>query len=196
MQVFMKRFLLSLSLSVSALLVFATSIYIMERGGKAVFTTTNEKGETLMATNANYSSILRHEQASFAISLPIRGFVFDDYMLVDQFASEAYLNANKDPMIRYNGKFEGLKSLNMKELKEKTVPVSGQLRINGVDKDLNTTATLNYTEAGISGTLSLKDINLSDFNIELSDAMKTQFGNEINLDCELLWAKVDVPKKE
>jgi len=180
----------------SVLLVFATSIYIMERGGKAVFSTTNEKGEKLTATNANYSSILRHEQASFAISLPIRGFVFEDYMLVDQFASAAYLNANKDPMIRYNGKFEGLKSLNIKELKDKTIPVSGQLRINGIDKDVNTTATLNYTDAGISGTLSLKGINLADFNIELSDAMKTQFGSKIDLDCELLWAKVDVPKKD
>ena len=168
----------------------------MERGGKAVFSTTNEKGETVNATNTNYSSILRHEQATFAISIPIKGFNFEDYMLVDQFASEDYLNADKDPMIRYNGKFEGLKSLNLKELKEKTVPVSGQLRINGVDKEMVTEVELKKTDAGISGTLSLKNVNLADFNIELSDAMKTQFGSTINLDCELLWAKIETPKKD
>lgn len=191
----MKRFFLSLSLSLLAALVIAGNIYLMESGGKAVFSTTNSKGETVTATNSNFNSILRPEQSSFTISIPIKGFAFEEYLLVDQFASKNYLNSDKEALIRYDGKIEGNNSLQLKKLTEKTVQVSGKIRINGVEKDLNTSLALKKTDEGVFGTMSLKDIQLSEFNIHPGEAIKTQFGEVIQFDCEVLWKELDVQKK-
>lgn len=187
----MKRFILSLSLSFSALMVFAGSIYLMERSGKAVFSTTNSQGTTVTATNTNYNSILRPKQANFTISMPIKGFTFENYMMVDQFAGKDYLNAGKEAMIRYDGTLVGMESLQLKKLTETTVEVTGTLRINGIEQELASEITLKKTDEGVTGTMSLKNIQLAPFGIVPSEAIKTQLGEVINFDCELLWKELD-----
>jgi len=191
----MKR-LFIIPVILSASLLFAGSIYVMEKGGRAAIATTNAKGDKVVGINKNVSSILRIEQGSFTISIPIKSFDFDDYRLIDHFAGEDYLDANKEPMIFINAKIPGAADMDFSKLDEKHIELNGELKIRGITKTHPINITLNGSDEGISGQLSLSKIELKDFGIEVSEAVEAELGDGFRMTCAVTWKKIEAPKKK
>jgi len=113
--------------------------------------------EDINADNNQTMSVVDLNSGELVIHVLMKSFIFEKSLMQEHF-NENYVESDKFPKAKFNGKITGFDPLNKSE---QTVPVAGDLTIHGKTKPVKTEAKLIL----VGNKLSLK----GEFNVAVAD---------------------------
>ncbi|MBK7884742.1 MAG: YceI family protein [Chitinophagaceae bacterium] len=178
----MKKLILSLLLSAVINLINAQAYYT--KNGYIAFYS-KAPVENIKADNNQVLCILSAQSGQLQFSLLIKNFHFEKALMEEHF-NENYLESDKFPKANFKGTIMDIKAINFTKDGEYMVNVSGDLILHGVTKKIYVPGSITIK----SGKIYIQSkfiINLADYNIHISNAVKNNISPtpEISVSCNL-----------
>ncbi|MBI1185360.1 YceI family protein [bacterium] len=159
----MKRIaLFALVLPILATIAFkdAPKVYFQNQAGEITFFSIAPL-EDITAVNKKSSALIKTEDGSIHVKVPIRAFEFKKDLMYQHFLEEKYMWVEKYPEAEFEGNITNLKEVDFDKNGSYNVNVKGDLTIRGVTKPYE-----------VPGTVVVNGKNLkceTKFNVKLAD---------------------------
>lgn len=161
-------------------IVNGQSKYFTRSGSLSFFSETPM--ENIEAKNTQTSCIFDTETGEIAVSAQMKGFEFEKALMEEHF-NENYVESHKYPKATFKGKIIDFPSLTISE-EAQEVKLNGMLNVHGVDKEINTTATLSKNDEGYKA-ISKFEVTAADFEIKIPKAVVSNIAEEIEVSINL-----------
>ena len=176
----MKKVLFAL-LCVFTLGVSAQEKYV-DRNAIIKIESNAEVDDDVRVVNSQVAAILIPSQEQIAFQVLIKGFEFKKALMQEHF-NENYMESDKYPKARFQGKIKNYKDLDIESASPKKVIISGEMEIRGIKKPFSAEAMM-YMENGRLILDSEFLITLADFGISIpsvvSDKISKQFDVKVH----------------
>ncbi len=134
------------------------------------------------ATNNTVSAILK-DNGELTVLVFIDGFKFKKGLMQTHFNQKKFMDSETYPKSKFVGKLEGFSVNELSEV-SKEYPVSGQITVRGVTKDITTTARVNYLNNKIY-VESEFHLEIDDFNITVKKFYARRVAKTVKVDVVL-----------
>lgn len=147
------------------------------------------KGEISFYSKAPLEDIEAHNKAAVSVidktsgqlefSVLMKGFEFARALMQEHF-NENYVESDKYPKATFKGKITDISKVKFGADGSYTVPVSGQLTLHNVTKDVNAGATITVKGGAVSGRTEFT-ITLEDYNIKIPAVVKDKVSKTVKV---------------
>ena len=154
---------------------------MISKSGKITFEASVPAFEEVKATNNGVTFVLNSKTGEIASLALMKGFRFKVALMEEHF-NENYVESDKFPKATFRGKIDdfNVASLNTTA---KDFTIKGKLELHGKSKDINITAKIRKTDAGIE-IISNFFVNASDYDIAIPSVVKSKVSNKISINLE------------
>jgi polyisoprenoid-binding protein YceI len=135
--------------------------------------------EDIEAHNNAAVSVLDKGTGAIEFSVLMKGFEFAKALMQEHF-NENYVESDKYPKATFKGKITDISKVKFGADGSYTVPVTGQLTLHGVTKDLKATATIVVKGGAVSGTTGFT-VSLEDYNIKIPAVVKDKVSKTVKV---------------
>ena len=135
--------------------------------------------EKIEAVNAKAVSILNLDDHTLEFSVLIKGFYFPNALMQTHF-NENYLLSDEYPKATFKSAPNQFEVIDLQIDSTYEVPVLGTLNVKGVDKEIESIATLQVDQGIIRGQASFV-VSPADFQIEIPNLVKDKIAKEIHV---------------
>jgi len=135
--------------------------------------------EDIEAHNKAAVSVLDKGTGQVEFSVLMKGFEFAKALMQEHF-NENYVESDKYPKATFKGKITDMSKVKFGTEGSYTVPVSGQLTLHNVTKDVNAGATITIKSGAVSGHTELT-ITLEDYNIKIPAVVKDKISKTVKV---------------
>jgi len=156
--------------------LFSRDLYITRSGVISFFSHTPI--EDIVAVNRQASCVLDLETGSLAFQVPIRGFEFPNALMQEHF-NENYLESNKFPRAKFEGKIEDWLELNLDSDSLK-VRVNGILTIHGISKEVSESARITQIGDDFNG-LAKFEIAPDEYDIKIPKIVRNNIADIVQV---------------
>ena len=166
------------------LLISAASaqVYITRTGVINFFSKTPM--EDIKAENNQVYAAIDLSKKTIAFSMLMKSFLFRKELMQEHF-NENYVESDRYPKSTFKGTFTG--DVDPQKPAEYNVQVQGVITLHGVEKSIQTPATIEITGNGLTGT-SRFNLLPQDFNITIPgivrDKIAKQIDVQVKIDCK------------
>jgi hypothetical protein len=172
----MKRIILIAMLSLTRICLSQENI--ISKSGTITFEASVASFEEVKATNNSVTFVLNPMTGEIASLALIKGFRFKVALMEEHF-NENYIESDQYPKAIFKGKIDGF-DVNGLNANPKNFIIKGTLALHGKSKDINVSARISKSAAGIN-LVSDFSVNASDFNIPIPSIVKNKVSNKINI---------------
>jgi hypothetical protein len=151
---------------------------MISKSGTINFEASVASFEEVKATNNNVTFVLNPMTGEIASLALIKGFRFKVALMEEHF-NENYIESDQYPKAIFKGKIDGF-DVNELNPNPKNFIIKGTLTLHGKSKDINVSARISKSAAGIN-LVSDFSVNASDFNIPIPSIVKNKVSNKINI---------------
>ncbi|MBS1563436.1 MAG: YceI family protein [Bacteroidetes bacterium] len=169
-------------LLMAAMLLTGAGLFAQDR----IFT---RKGEISFYSRAPLENIEAHNRAAVSVidkttgqlefSVLMKGFEFEKALMQEHF-NENYVESDKYPKATFKGKLTDMSRVKFAADGSYTVPVSGQLTLHNITKDLATTATITV-KGGVVSAHTEFNITLEDYKISIPALVKDKVSKTVKI---------------
>ena len=134
--------------------------------------------EDILGESNEAVSILNAETGEIGFQAIMTTFHFKRALMEEHF-NENYMESNKFPKSKFNGKIEGF---NKEMLKEPVanIKITGQLNVHGVEKTITVPGTLGLEDGKLVGTSKFK-VTPEDYGIAIPSLVRDKIGKEMDV---------------
>jgi len=134
--------------------------------------------EDILGESNEAVSILNAETGEIGFQAIMTTFHFKRALMEEHF-NENYMESNKFPKSKFNGKIEGF---NKEMLKEPVanIKITGQLNVHGVEKTITVPGTLGLEDGKLVGTSKFK-VTPEDYGINIPSLVRDKIGKEMDM---------------
>jgi len=140
--------------------------------------------EDIKAVNNEVVSILKTESGELTFGLMINSFKFENGLMEEHF-NENYMESEKYPKAKFEGKIENIDEVDFKTNGTYTVNVTGKINIHGVIRKLDPTVAkiiVNNEEVSAVSFIRLKP---EDFQIEIPALVRDNIAKIIDVNIKV-----------
>ena len=174
------KHILTLLFALSIHQAFAQEKYFTRSGTLSFFSSTPM--EDIEAKNSQTSCILNTSTGEIAVSAQMKGFEFEKALMEEHF-NENYVESHKYPKATFKGKIVDFSSIKISDAPQ-NIKVNGILNVHGVDKEVNTTATISKTNDSYDAKSTFV-VSAADFDIKIPKAVINNIAKEIEVSINL-----------
>jgi len=135
--------------------------------------------ENIEATNNAVGILLNAESGDLNFSLLIKSFVFEKKLMQEHF-NENYLESDKFPKAKFQGKITNLSEVNFTKDGKYTIEVSGDLSIHGETNRIKEPAVILIKNGKPSVGASFS-VLLSDYKIKIPSAVRDKISKDVKI---------------
>jgi polyisoprenoid-binding protein YceI len=135
--------------------------------------------EKIEAKNQQAISVLNTEDGGMAFSVLMKGFNFEKALMQEHF-NEKYVESDKFPKAKFNGKITNLDEVDFSTPGEYDVHVKGDMTLHGVTKEVEADGTLVVQDGTIRGYAAF-DLVLADFDIKIPKVVKDNIAESVSI---------------
>jgi polyisoprenoid-binding protein YceI len=173
----MKKIMLLAAVSVISMAVFSQDRIFTRKGAVSFYS--KAAMEDIEAHNNAAVSVIDKTSGQLEFSVLMKGFEFEKALMQEHF-NENYVESDKYPKASFKGRITDLSKVKFTTDGSYTVPVSGQIMLHGVTKDVSTNATITVKAGMVSGTAEFK-LALGDYNISIPAVVKDKVSNTVRV---------------
>lgn len=151
---------------------------MISKSGTITFEASVPSFEEVKATNNSVTFVLNPMTGEIASLALIKGFRFKVALMEEHF-NENYIESDQYPKAIFKGKIDGF-DVNELNANPKNFIIKGTLTLHGKSKDINVSARISKSAAGIN-LVSDFSVNAGDFNIAIPSIVKNKVSNKINI---------------
>jgi hypothetical protein len=183
-----KRFLMLVGFSFLLNVGFAQKYFT--KNAKAYFIS-KASLENIDATNNAATLVIDSKTGVVAVSLAVKGFVFEKGAEYQNKFNTHYLESDKFPDAIFKGTITNNADIKYTTAGTYTAKLSGKLTIHGVTKEVTTNATITVKGTTVSAATSFK-INVEDYKISIPASASKSISK--NIEIKFSVAKFDLTK--
>lgn len=157
---------------------------MISKSGMITFEASVDSFEEVKATNNNVTFVLNPTTGEIASLALVKGFRFKVALMEEHF-NENYIESDQYPKALFKGKIEGF-DMDKLTANPKNFSLKGTLELHGKSKEINVTAKISKSTAGINLSSNFA-VNASDFSISIPSLVKSKVSNKINLQIAVLF---------
>ena len=141
--------------------------------------------EDIEAHNRQVVSFLDTKTGELVFSVPMTSFQFKKALMQEHF-NENYVESHKYPKATFKGKILNLQEIDFSQDKLYALDLDGILTIHGVDRRLQTTATLAVRGKELQGRANFS-VTPQEFNIEIPALVRENIAKRIDISVQMLY---------
>nr|WP_315151704.1 YceI family protein [uncultured Flavobacterium sp.] len=177
----MKTVILIVMLSITKICLSQENM--ISKSGTITFEGSVPSFEEVKATNNSVTFVLNPITGEIASLALVKGFRFKVALMEEHF-NENYIESDQYPKAIFKGKIDGFDA-NGLNANPKNFIIKGTLTLHGKSKDINISAKINRSAAGIH-LVSDFSVNAGDFNIAIPTIVKNKVSNKISIRIDAL----------
>lgn len=178
----MRKITILLAICLFGQLVNAQSKYFTKKAKVSFYSEAEE--ENIEAHNSRSISIFEKETESLEFSVLVKSFIFEKALMQEHF-NENYMESDKFPKAKFKGKAEGLSKVDLSKDGTVKLPVTGNLIMHGVTKEVSTIMTFTVKSGKISAQSEF-NVLLKDYNIKIPNVVGKKIAEEITIKVNIL----------
>ncbi len=177
----MKKFLLTLLISLASITATHAQTYITKNGKITFFSKTPM--ENIEAVNNQVVSVLDSKTGVMQFSVQVKGFLFKKALMQEHF-NEEYMQSDKYPKATFKGTIAGISKVNFAKDGNYVVNVTGNLNVHGVTNKVTLPGTISIVGGKLNATATF-NILLADYKIDIPKIVQDNISKsiEIKVDC-------------
>ena len=157
---------------------FSQDKYLTKEGFVSFFS--HSLVEDIKADNNQVLSIIDIKTGEIAIQMLMKSFFFKKALMQEHF-NENYVESNKYPKAKFNGKIINFTQLN-EQINE--TEIKGVLLFHGKEKEISTLAIVDFQDEEIVLTGEFT-VEVADFNIKIPSVVRNNIAKTIKISFEL-----------
>ena len=134
--------------------------------------------EDILGESNEAVSILNAETGEIGFQAIMTTFHFKRALMEEHF-NENYMESNKFPKSKFNGKIEGFNK-DMLKGPVTNIKITGQLNVHGVEKTITVPGTLGLEDGKLVGTSKFK-VTPEDYGIAIPSLVRDKIGKEMDV---------------
>ena len=162
-------------------IAFGQSKY-MTKSGSMSFEASQPSFEPIEATHSAVSALLNANTGELAVLALVRGFRFPLALMEEHF-NENYIESHQYPKTSFKGSILNFDS-NALSNQPRTVQLTGELSMHGVNKLISVSATITKSDEQITLTSSFS-VKSSDFGIKIPSLVRKQIDENVQVEVSL-----------
>ncbi len=162
-------------------IAFGQSKY-MTKSGSMSFEASQPSFEPIEATHSAVSALLNADTGELAVLALVRGFRFPLALMEEHF-NENYIESHQYPKTSFKGSILNFDS-NALSNQPRTVQLTGELSMHGVNKLISVSATITKSDEQITLTSSFS-VKTSDFGIKIPSLVRKQIDENVQVEVSL-----------
>jgi len=137
----------------------------------------------LEADNHQVASMIDFSTGEIVFNLLMKSFKFKEALAEEHF-NENYLETEKFPKSKFNGKILNYKEIELTPKKTYNIKIEGDLLIHGVTQKIKTNGTIQIKDDMIIGKCKFQ-IDVYDYNVKIPNLVKDKVNNLIPIEIEI-----------